>query len=100
MALDKTALANALIAIETQIVEESLAPLALDDTTREKIERKCNLTADAIYTWILTATVNVSVNTTTLHPTGVIAVAGSAVAQTNPLPVAGTGTGSGTGTIS
>lgn len=100
MALDKTVLANALITIEKQIVEESLAPLPLDAITAEKIERKCNLTADAIYSWLLTATVNVSVNTTTTHITGAIQVQGTAVAQANIVPIVGTGSGTGTGTIS
>lgn len=100
MALDKNNLAAALTAIETQIVAESLAPLEIDAVTQEKIERKCNLTADAIYTWLLTATVNVTVSTTTTHAPLTINVAGTAAAQTNPAPVAGVGSGAGTGTIS
>ena len=100
MALDKNSLAAALTAIETEIVAESLAPLEIDPVTQEKIERKCSQTADAIYTWLLTATVNVTVNTTTTHVPFTINVTGTAAAQTNPAPVAGTGSGTGTGTIS
>jgi len=99
MALDKTALATALFSIEEQIVAESLAPLQIDSITREKIQRKCDLTADAIYTWLLTATVNVNVSTTTSHAPGTINVIGTAAAQSNVVPVVGTGTGTGTGTL-
>lgn len=100
MALDKTVLALELIRIESEIVQESLGDMPMDDATRSRIESKCNQTADAIYNWLLTATVSVNVNTTTTHAISSINVAGTAAAQTNPAPVFGTGSGSGTGTIS
>lgn len=99
MALDKTVLAGLLITAETQIVQESVAPLPIDPKTQEKINRKCTLYADAIYTWLLTATVNTSVTTVTTNAPGTVAVAGTAAAQVNPLPVVGTGSGAGVGTI-
>ena len=107
MALDvnvlRDLLAQADITVINRVYEKSAAtgeePLTPTPSELENINQRAQLYAQAIHTWILTATVNTTVNTnlSTLHPSGVINVAGTAVAQTNPAPVVGNGTGSGTG---
>ena len=98
-----TALAQADITVINSVFAKSAAagavPPTLTDSELENINQRAQLYAQAIYTWILTATVNTTVNTnlSTLHPSGTINVTGTALAQTNPAPVVGGGTGSGTG---
>ncbi len=104
MALDPNALGTALAQVDINIINEEylakgVVPPTIDPITLSAIERRSQLYAEAIYTWILTATVNTNVTTTstTNHVPGAIAVTGTAVAQANPAPVVGTATGSGTG---
>lgn len=104
MALDPNALGAALAQVDINIINEGYlakgaVPPTIDPITLSAIERRSQLYAEAIYTWILTATVNTNVTTTstTNHVPGAIAVTGTAVAQANPAPVVGTATGSGTG---
>ena len=107
MALNVQALATALAQaditvlnnIYTRSASSGAVPPVLGDEELAVINEKANLYAQAIHTWILTATVNTNVNTsvTTAHAPGTINVTGTAVAQTNPAPVAGTGTGTGAG---
>lgn len=106
MALDPTQLANALYAIEESAIADTLALMdpSAQAQVRASIRSKVDATAQAIYAWVLTATVTTSVSATgtTTHLPNTINVAGTAVAQTNPLPVVGTSTstGSGVGTLS
>lgn len=106
--LDPNALYAALLAIEESSIIEGYAsagtPPVIDPNTRSRIDKKCRATADAIYAWILTATVNSSVTTTvtTTNAPGSIIVVGSPSTQLNAVPAFGTGAGTGTavGTIS
>ena len=109
MALDPNALKQALKQVDINMIrdaylEKDVDPPEIDDETLSSIDTRAEGYANAIYSWILTATVNTNVttNVTTLHPSGTINVAGSAAAQSNPLPVSGTGngTGNGVGTLS
>ena len=109
MALDPNALKLALKEVDINLINQSYsanenAPPEIAEELERKIEARALGYANAIYNWILTATVNTNVttNVTTLHPSGTINVAGSAAAQSNPLPVSGTGngTGNGVGTLS
>lgn len=104
MALNVDQLAIALAQVDINLVnqayiEKEVTPPTIDSATQASIKARAEGYAQAIYTWILTATVNTTVNTnlSTLHPSSTINVAGTAVAQTNPAPVVGSGTGSGTG---
>lgn len=104
MALDPNALGAALAQVDIQLInqkyiERGVIPPTLEDSTLESIQERAQGYATAIHTWILTATVNTNVTTTstTNHVPGAIAVTGTAVAQANPAPVVGTATGSGTG---
>jgi len=98
-----TALAQADITVINNIYARSATsgavPPVIEEDELEAINQRANLYAQAIYTWVLTATVNTNVNTnvTTTHAPGTINVTGTAVAQTNPAPIAGTGAGTGTG---
>ena len=109
MALDPNALKQALKQVDIDMIidaylEKDVDPPEIDDETLDSIDTRAEGYANAIYNWILTATVNTNVttNVTTIHPSGTINVAGSAAAQSNPLPVSGTGngTGNGVGTLS
>ena len=103
MALDPNALGAALAQVDIQLINqkyiERCDTSTLEDSTLESIQERAQGYATAIHTWILTATVNTNVTTTstTNHVPGAIAVTGTAVAQANPAPVVGTATGSGTG---
>ena len=101
MALDVNVLANALATVDIELIQQTYAinGATLDPLTETNIRQRAQLYAQAIHTWILTATVTTTVNTNlnTLHPSGTINVTGTALAQTNPAPVVGGGTGSGTG---
>ena len=110
MALDPNALKEALKQVDINLIRAAylanpnVFPPEIDSDTLDAIDARALGYANAIYNWILTATVNTNVttNVTTLHPSGTINVAGSAAAQSNPLPVSGTGngTGNGVGTLS
>lgn len=104
MALNVQALATALAQVDINQInkaylEKGVVPPTVDPLTQASIQERALGYAQAIHTWILTATINTNVNTsvTTAHAPGTINVTGTAVAQTNPAPVAGTGTGTGTG---
>lgn len=109
MALNPAALGAALAQVDIQLlnqkyIERGVIPPVLDPLTQASIEARAQGYATAIHAWILTATVNTSVTTssTTTHAPGTINVAGTAAAQSNPSPVVGTasGTGTGVGTLS
>ena len=104
MALDPNALAIALAQIDINIINQEystkgVVPPRVDPLTVLAIQNRAQQYAQAIHTWILTATVNTNVNTTstTTNPTGTVNVIGTAAAQTNPAPIVGTATGTGTG---
>jgi hypothetical protein len=104
MALNATNLAFALQAIEESVIVDAYIanglPPTIDPATKERIRRKCQDTANAIYAWLLTATVTTPISVQTLHAPGSIQTTGTAVAQANPAPVVGTATGTATGVIS
>lgn len=104
MALNPNNLAISLQAIEeATIIEAYIAngvPPVIDPATKERIRRKCQDTANAIYAWVITATVTTPISVQTLHPIGAITTAGSPSAQSNVVPVIGSASGTGTGTIS
>lgn len=98
-------LVNSLVALERQIIldgytRSGVTPAVIDDDTEAAILRRAQGYADAMLQWVITASINTTVNTNinTTHAPSTINVTGTAVAQTNPLPVLGTGTGTGTGT--
>ena len=105
MALDPNALKEALKEVDINLINQSYlendnTPPEIDEALDRKIEARALGYANAIYNWILTATVttNVTTSVSTLHPSGTINVAGTAAAQSNPIPVTGTGNGTGSGT--
>lgn len=104
MALNPTNLAFALQAIEESIIVEAYVanglPPTIDPATKDRIRRKCQDTANALYAWITTATVTSPISVQTLHAPSSIQTTGTAVAQANPAPVVGTATGTATGVIS
>jgi hypothetical protein len=104
MALNPAQLATALAQVDINLInskyiESNVIPPGIPQPVLDSINLRATQYAQAIHTWILTATVNTTVNTssTTVNAPGSVNVAGTAVAQTNPAPIVGTATGTGTG---
>ncbi len=104
MALNPAQLATALAQVDIDLInskyrDSDVIPPVIPQAVLDSINLRATQYAQAIHTWILTATVNTNVNTTstTTNPTGTVNVIGTAAAQTNPAPIVGTATGTGTG---
>jgi hypothetical protein len=106
MALDPNILSQALAQADLDLLREKFEAngAVLGEEFEQSIIDRADAYATAIHAWILTATVNTNVTTTstTSHAPGTIDVEGNAFAQSNPSPVVGTasGTGTGIGTLS